>query len=56
MKEGLNAEDSTADQNGKIKETGKLHSSKGKSVMGLAYAPLKTVRIGLIGIGMLGSA
>ena len=52
---GLNAEDSTVDQNGKINETGKLHPAKGKSVMGLACAPLKTVRIGLIGIGMRGS-
>ena len=38
-----------------IKKTGILHPSKGKSVMGLACAPLKTVRIGLIGLGMRGS-
>jgi hypothetical protein len=29
--------------------------SKGKSVLGLRYEPLKTVRIGLIGLGMRGS-
>ena len=38
-----------------IRKTGKLHASKGKSVMGLACAPLKTVRIGIIGLGMRGS-
>lgn len=38
-----------------INKTGTLHPSKGKSVMGLACKPLKTVRIGLIGLGMRGS-
>lgn len=38
-----------------IRKTGALHPSKGKSVMGLACAPLKTVRIGLIGLGARGS-
>jgi hypothetical protein len=33
----------------------KIHASKGKSVMGLCCEPLKTVRIGLIGLGMRGS-
>jgi len=33
----------------------KVPSSKGKSVMGLRCEPLKTVRIGLIGLGMRGS-
>jgi len=33
----------------------KAHASKGKSVMGLRCEPLKTVRIGLIGLGMRGS-
>ncbi|MEI6062369.1 MAG: Gfo/Idh/MocA family oxidoreductase [Bacteroidota bacterium] len=33
----------------------KSHSAKGKSVMGLRCEPLKTVRIGLIGLGMRGS-
>lgn len=52
---GLSEEDFSADQVGNIKKTGKLHASKGKSVMGLACEPLGTVRIGLIGIGMRGS-
>jgi len=51
----LSRENSPVDQVGNIKKTGKLHASKGKSVMGLACTPLKTVRIGLIGIGMRGS-
>jgi predicted dehydrogenase len=38
-----------------IRKTGTLHPSKGKSVMALACTPLKTVRIGLIGLGMRGS-
>jgi len=33
----------------------KVPASKGKSVMGLRCEPLKTVRIGLIGLGMRGS-
>ncbi len=33
----------------------KVPASKGKSVMGLRCAPLETVRIGLIGLGMRGS-
>ena len=33
----------------------KIPVSKGKSVMGLRCEPLKTVRIGLIGLGMRGS-
>jgi len=44
-----NATDSSIDQ------SGKLPTAKGKSVMGLVCAPLKIVRIGLIGIGMRGS-
>ena len=52
---GLLEEDSTVDQVGDIKKAGKLHAAKGKSVMGLTVAPLKTVRIGIIGIGMRGS-
>ena len=33
----------------------KIAARKGKSVMGLRCEPLKTVRIGLIGLGMRGS-
>ena len=50
----LSSEDSAFDQVGNIKKTGKLHGAKGKSVMGLTTTPLKTVRVGLIGIGMRG--
>ncbi|MDP4290732.1 MAG: Gfo/Idh/MocA family oxidoreductase [Bacteroidota bacterium] len=52
---GLVTSDESNDQVGKINQSGKLHAAKGKSVMGLACKPIKTVRIGLIGIGMRGS-
>ncbi len=45
----------TGKVNTDIRKTGKLHPSAGKSVMGLACAPLKTVRIALIGLGQRGS-
>jgi hypothetical protein len=47
---------STPQTEGSPPEAGhKMQASKGKSVMGLRCEPLKTVRIGLIGLGMRGS-
>jgi len=52
---GLSSEDPSTNQIDPIKNKGKLPAPKGKSVMGLTCPPLKTVRIGLIGLGMRGS-